>query len=187
MNPNKPVSIIVAIAENNAIGNNNELLCHLPEDLKYFKKITSGQTVIMGKKTWFSLPKRPLPNRRNIVLTDIPDEIIPGSETVRSIEEALDICDADKENFIIGGGTVYRQFLPFAQKLYITHIYHEFEADTYFEPIDPVIWNQISIEPHSGDESNPFPYAFAVYLRRTGILQSGETPEYNPRKNGLPL
>lgn len=172
MNPNKPISIIVAVADHNAIGHQNELLCHLPADLKYFKQVTSGKTVIMGKRTWFSLPKRPLPNRRNIVLTDIPDETFPGAEMAYSIREAIEKCEDHEESFIIGGGMIYRQFFPIAQKLYITHIHHSFEADTYFEAIDPLVWEQISIEAHPQDEKNPFPYAFAVYQRRSGIPPS---------------
>jgi dihydrofolate reductase len=162
----KPVSIIVAVAENQAIGCRNELLCHLPADLKYFKRITSGHTVVMGKRTWASLPVRPLPGRRNIVITDISGELFEGAETVYSIEEALAHCDAEKESFIIGGGSVYRQFMPHASKLYITHVHHHFDADTFFPEIDSEVWRLDSLEPQPADEQNPFPYSFAVYVRR---------------------
>lgn len=169
MQPQTPLSIIVAIAENNAIGYKNQLLCYLPDDLKYFKRITQGKTVIMGKNTWFSLPVRPLPGRRNLVLTDLPEEKIPGAETVYSLKEAMEKADPDEENFIIGGGSIYRQFLPYAQKLYITHVLHSFQADTYFEPIDPKEWEQISFERHPRNEKNAYDFAFAVYRRRLEI------------------
>ena len=161
------ISIIVAIAENCAIGQKGDLLCHLPNDLKHFKEITSGCTVIMGKRTFFSLPKHPLPNRRNIVITDIAGEQFEGAEAAYSIDEAVKLADQDKENFIIGGGMVYRQFMPLADKLYITHIRHRFEdADTFFPEIDPTVWKQTSAERHEADDKNPYDYTFATYGRR---------------------
>ena len=160
------ISIIVAIAENYAIGQKGDLLCHLPNDLKHFKEITSGCTVIMGKRTFFSLPKHPLPNRRNIVITDIAGEQFEGAEAAYSIDEAVKLADQDKENFIIGGGMVYRQFMPLADKLYITHIHHSWpEADTFFPEIDPKIWHLEKSERHEADEKNPFAYSFAEYVR----------------------
>ena len=161
------LSIIVAIAENNAIGRQGDLLCHMPDDLKHFKLITSGSTVIMGKRTWFSLPHHPLPNRRNIVITDIPGEQIEEAEMAYSIEDAVRLADQDKENFIIGGGMVYRQFMPLADKLYITHIHHAFpDADTFFSEISPDIWQLLKKEHHSADGRNPYPYTFAEYIRK---------------------
>lgn len=161
-----PVSIIVAIAENNAIGRNNMLLCHLPADLKYFKAVTAGHPVIMGKRTWESLPRRPLPGRRNIVISDVPGDFFEGAQAAFSIQEALELCDSDQENFVIGGGMVYRQFMSIAQKLYITHIHHTFEADTFYTEIDPAVWHLESVERHDSDDQNPYPYSFAVYVRR---------------------
>ncbi len=161
------ISIIVAIAENYAIGRNNELLCHLPNDLKHFKEKTSGKTVIMGKRTFFSLPKHPLPNRRNIVISDIRGEQIAGVEMAYSIEEAVRLADAEQENFIIGGGMVYRQFMHIADKLYITHIHHSWpDADTFFPEIRPEIWLETRRERHDADEKNPYPYSFAEYVRK---------------------
>lgn len=161
------ISIIVAIAENNEIGRQGDLLCHLPSDLKHFKEVTSGSTVIMGKRTFFSLPKHPLPNRRNIVITDVQGETFEGAEAVYSIDEAIRVADKDKENFIIGGGMVYRQFMPLADKLYITHIRHTWaDADTFFPPIEESVWKQITIEHHTADEKNPYDYDFAEYIRR---------------------
>lgn len=161
------ISIIVAIAENNAIGQQGGLLCHLPNDLKHFKEITSGNTVIMGKRTYFSLPRRPLPNRRNIVISDIAGEQIEGVEMAYSIADAVSLADKDKENFIIGGGMVYRQFLPIADKLYITHIEHAFPgADTFFPTIDDSEWEMSSKEHHEADDRNPYPYTFVEYTRK---------------------
>ncbi|MCQ2342061.1 MAG: dihydrofolate reductase [Paludibacteraceae bacterium] len=176
------ISIIVAISENNAIGQKGGLLCHLPADLKHFKSITSGHPVLMGERTFYSLPVRPLPNRRNIVLTDNPDFHAEGVEVVHSIPEALQLitdspihqnisCSGSKpddspEVFIIGGGMVYRQFFPLADKLYITHIHHTWEeADTFFPEVKPDEWRRISEELHFADEKNPFDYTFAEYVR----------------------
>ena len=163
----KPISIIVAIAENNAIGKDNKLLWHLPEDLKRFKRITEGHKVIMGKNTFFSLPKRPLPGRCNIVLTDKQEEQIDGCQMAYSIDDVLEQCDANQENFILGGGSVYRQFLPIAQKLYLTKVQAAFEAETFFPEIDPLAWEIIEEEKHSADEKHPFGYTF-VTLRKKG-------------------
>ena len=161
------ISIIVAIAENFAIGKKGDLLCHLPNDLKHFKAITGGHTVIMGERTYLSLPKRPLPNRRNIVLTDVQGKTFEGAETVFSIEEAKQAILPQEEAFIIGGGLVYRQFLPLADKLYLTHIHHSFEdADTFFPEIEYSQWHCILSEPHDSDDTNPYPYTFAEYIRK---------------------
>ena len=168
------ISIIVAIAENYAIGKKGDLLCHLPADLKHFKEITSGKTVLMGERTFFSLPKHPLPNRRNIVLTDVPGKTFEGAEAVYSIEEVMDKLKNERkkdegceEVFVIGGGMVYRQMMPRADKLYITHIHHSWEdADTFFPEIDPAIWEQTSAEKHYADDKNPYDYTFATYSRK---------------------
>jgi dihydrofolate reductase len=113
------ISIIVAIAKNNAIGKNNDLLWHIPEDLKRFKQITSGHKIIMGKKTYLSLPFRPLKNRENIVITDCPDDVFEGCTVVFSVGEAISKCSEEEETFIIGGASVYKQFLPLTDRLYI--------------------------------------------------------------------
>lgn len=172
------LSIIVAIAENYAIGRKGDLLCHLPNDLRHFKQITAGSTVIMGERTFFSLPKHPLPNRRNIVLTDQVGKTFDGAEAVYSIPEVMQRIAAQpnelaqndvstsQEAFILGGGMVYRQFMPLADKLYITHIHHTFDdADTFFPEILPQEWKLISTERHEADESNPYAYTFAEYIR----------------------
>jgi dihydrofolate reductase len=163
----KNISIIVAVAKNNAIGKDNKLLCHLSEDLKRFKKLTSGFTVVMGKNTYFSLPKRPLPDRINIVITDIAGEQIDNCVMAYSIEDAISKMDSEKENFIIGGASIYRQFLSHANKLYITWIHQEFEADTFFPEVKDAEWEIISKEDFSiTDEKNPYPYSYVIYNRK---------------------
>jgi len=159
------VSIIVAIAENMAIGKNNDLLWHIPADLKRFKQITSGHPVIMGKRTWESLPKRPLPNRRNIVITDIPGEKIDGCEMAYSIDDAVSMCSPGEENFIIGGASVYRQFLPLADRLYLTLVRKFFDADVFFPEIDFTQWKLISKEVFQPGEVNDFAYSNETYDR----------------------
>jgi dihydrofolate reductase len=159
------ISIIVAIAENNAIGMNNDLLWHIPEDMKRFKQITSGHKIIMGKRTYESLPYRPLKNRTNIVISDIPGDHYEGCIMAYSIEEAIDHCPPDEECFIIGGGMVYRQFLPLADKLYITWVDKSFEADIFFPEIDPTTWEETEREEGAG-EGLDFTYSFVTYLRK---------------------
>ena len=161
------ISIIVAVAENYAIGKKGDLLCHMPADLKHFKTITSGNTVMMGERTFLSLPKHPLPNRRNIVLTDVKGKTFDGAETVYSLDEMVAQVNPVEEAFVIGGGMVYRQMMELADKLYITHIHHSWpDADTFFPEIDPKVWKQLSAERHSADENNPYEYTFAEYGRR---------------------
>jgi dihydrofolate reductase len=152
------IAIIVAIAQNFAIGKNNDLLFHLPNDLKRFKKITQGHPVIMGKKTLFSLPNGPLPSRRNIVITDIPGESFKDCETVNSIEEVIELIKDEPIAFIIGGGMVYRQFYPIAGKLFLTMVHQDFEADTYFPAIDFSEWKEVNRE-DLHDEKNGFDYS----------------------------
>jgi dihydrofolate reductase len=163
---NKNISIIVAIAENNAIGKNNRLLCNLPEDLKWFKQITTGHTVIMGRRTFLSLPKGALPNRRNIVISDVQAEIFDNCEMVSSIEEALTICDEKEEAFVIGGGMVYKQFLPHARKLYITRLHKDFDGDTFFPEINFDEWDELERRKFLPDEKNDFSYSFIIYSRK---------------------
>lgn len=159
------ISIIVAVADDWGIGRSNDLLWNIPEDLKRFKRLTTGKTVVMGKRTWESLPRRPLPNRRNIVITDVPGEIIEGAVMAYSISDAAAMCSRDDESFIIGGGSIYRQFLPLADRLYITHIHSRAEADTYFPEIDRNIWKVASEEAFPPKEDAPA-YTYTIYERR---------------------
>jgi len=160
------ISIIVAVSDDWGIGYDNKLLWHIPEDLKRFKRLTIGKCVIMGKKTWESLPKRPLPGRKNIVLTDIPDECIDCSVTAYSVEDSLSKCDRNEEVFIIGGGSVYRQFLPVADRLYITHVHKKAPADVFFPEIDIIQWEVVEKEEYISDDDNRIPYTYVVYEKR---------------------
>lgn len=161
----KNISIIVAIAENFAIGKNNDLLFHLPEDLKRFKMITTGHTIIMGRNTLLSLPKWPLPNRRHIVLTDKQEDRFPGCEVVYSLNEALEKVKNEDEAFVIGGGSVYRQFYPVTAKLYLTLVHKPFEGDVFFPEINFREWKEISRK-EEYDEKNDFHYSYLKLLRK---------------------
>jgi dihydrofolate reductase len=158
------ISIIVAVSDDWGIGRNNDLLWHIPEDLKRFKRLTTGKTVLMGKKTWESLPKRPLPNRRNIVLTDIPGEKLESAEMAYSINEALSICNNGEEVFIMGGGSIYRQFLPMADRLYISHVHMTAPADIFFPKINVQDWKIVEKEEYAKTETDP-PYTYVIYER----------------------
>ena len=161
------LNLIVAIAENNAIGKAGDLLCHMPSDLQYFKRQTSGCTVIMGERTFFSLPKHPLPNRRNIVLSDRTDFTFENTEVVNSIPEAQAAIAPDEQAFIIGGGMVYRQFLPLVDKLYITHIHHSWEdADTFFPTIDTSVWSVAERSELQTDPETGYTFEFVKYVKR---------------------
>ncbi|HNQ59291.1 MAG TPA: dihydrofolate reductase [Bacteroidales bacterium] len=161
----KPLTIIVAIANRNAIGLNNQMLCHLPDDLKRFKRITMGHNIIMGRKTWESLPKKPLPGRNNIVLSRRVLQL-EGATVVSSLEQALDLCPLNEESFVIGGGALYRLFLPYVDKLYITRIYHDFEADTFFPDFDEKEWQLVMQEDVFPNETNPYRYSYLTYNRK---------------------
>jgi dihydrofolate reductase len=163
------ISIIVAVSDDWGIGKDNELLWHISEDLKRFKRLTFGKTVIMGKKTWESLPKRPLPGRKNVVLTDNPDELIENSVTAYSIEDALGKCEMNEEIFIIGGGSIYRQFMPVADRLYITHVHKKAAADIYFPEIDLKAWEVTEKEEYMSDGEEGIPYTYTIYERKDRI------------------
>lgn len=164
-NEPKKISIAVAIGENYAIGKNNQLLWHMPADLKFFKQTTSGHTVIMGRKTFDSVGK-PLPNRRNIVISRDAQLKIDGVEVVNSLAEALAITKTEeKQVFIVGGAEIYKQALPKTKNLYLTTIHHNFEADTFFPEIDRNEWKLISSEAHKADEKNKYAYTFEVLER----------------------
>lgn len=159
------ISIIVAIAQNFAIGKNNELLFHLPNDLKRFKQITTGHPVIMGRNTLLSLPKGALPNRRNIVITDNPEESFDRCEMVYSIDEAVQAVNGEDEAFIIGGGMIYRQFYPLAGNLYLTLVHRDFDADIYFPEIEYSEWEE-NYREELFDEKNGFNYSYLNLKRK---------------------
>jgi dihydrofolate reductase len=161
------ISIIVAIAENNAIGINNQLLTYLPDDLKMFKRLTTGHIVIMGKKTFKSLPNGPLPNRTNVIISDNIKDYFEGCITVYSIQEAIDFCKGN-DAFIIGGGMIYRQFLPLSNRLYLTIMHKQFEGDTFFPEIDYDEWKELSKEYHPKDEKHKIDFTWLVLERKSG-------------------
>jgi dihydrofolate reductase len=158
------VSIIVATAKNNAIGKDNKLLWYLPKDLKHFKDVTTGHTVIMGRKTFDSVGK-PLPNRRNIILTQ-QDIEIEGCEVTNSFDSAFELCEGEEEVFIIGGANIYRQGLPLTDRIYLTLIDEDFDGDTFFPVIDDAEWEVKEREDFEPDEKNKFRYAFITLERR---------------------
>lgn len=158
------LSIIVAADKNRGIGLNNRLPWYLPADLKYFKAVTSGHTVIMGRKTFDSMGKA-LPNRRNIVVTRQEKLQYENIEIAHSLEEAIELCSNEEETFVIGGSEIFKQALPLANTLYLTDIHHSFESDTFFPDIDKNRWKEIKREDKQPDEKNLFPYSFLVYKR----------------------
>ena len=154
------LSIIVAMAKNRAIGINNQLIWHNSNDLKHFKEVTLGHCVIMGHNTWLSLPgQKALPNRRNIIISDRLDE------APENFELALSIPD-EEEVFIMGGGSIYEQFLPKADRLYLTRLDKEFEADTYFPYINFENWDLIDLQVIDDDPQVDYSYRFEVWERR---------------------
>ncbi len=161
----KDISIIVAIASNYAIGKDNDLLWHISNDLQRFKRITEGHFIIMGKKTYYSLPRRPLPKRTNMVITDVANEQIDDCLMAYSIEDAVNKMDIDKENFVIGGGSIYKQFMPIANKLYITRVHKDYEADTFFPEISLTEWKLSEKIDVDDDKQNDFKYSFEIYER----------------------
>lgn len=160
------LTIIVAAGENNAIGKNNDLIWHLSDDLKRFKNLTNTHHIIMGRKTFESL-QEPLPNRIHIVITRQDNYKVPdGVIVVNTIEDALDAARNDKQPFIIGGGEIYRQSMPFANKIEITRVHHSFEnADTFFPEIDESIWKETHRTFHNKDDKHEFAFTFLTYLR----------------------
>lgn len=161
------LSIIVAVAKNNAIGKDNKLLWHLPEDLKRFKRLTMNKNIIMGKKTFESLG-RVLPNRKHIILCNdknliIDDENVLVLDNVSKLDSYI---NTKEENFVIGGGTIYKLLMPYVSKLYVTHIDEDFEGDVYFPEIDFNIWEKISEENGITNEENPYSYKYVTYIRK---------------------
>ncbi|MFS0656731.1 type 3 dihydrofolate reductase [Bacillus sp. 179-C3.3 HS] len=161
------ISMIVATGNDRVIGLDNQMPWHLPADLTYFKKVTSGHTIVMGRKTFESIG-RALPHRRNVVLTTSPTFQAEGCDIVHSIEDILSLVSNEQELFIIGGSKLYEEMMPHADRLYITHIHHSFEGDRYFPPYDENDWTIVSREKGQSDEKNPYNYEFVVYDRKEG-------------------
>ena len=158
------LSAVVVVDANNGIGKENKLLVHFPADLKRFKKITSGHTVIMGRKTYDSMGKA-LPNRRNIVISRNPAYKLPDADTTNSLEKAIELANEETEVFIIGGSEIFKQALPLLNKVYLTRIDKVFDADTFFPLLNPEEWIEDEREDYQPDEKNPFNYSFITYKR----------------------
>lgn len=162
-----PLAIIVAIADNNAIGKDGNLLIYLPKDLKWFKNTTLEHTIIMGRKTFESFPNGALPKRKNIVLTKNKNFFAKNITIINNFDDVWQELDKDNLNFVIGGAEIYKLFLPFAQKLIITRIHKSFEADTFFPKIDFSEWNLVEKIENKKDEKNPVDFDFLIYERKT--------------------
>ncbi|MDY0101926.1 MAG: dihydrofolate reductase [Lentimicrobium sp.] len=162
----KNISIIVAIAENNAIGKDNQLLWHIPNDLRHFKKTTTGHTIVMGSKTFNSMPFKPLPNRRSVVLTHQKEGNFAGCEVAHSVDEAIALMEEDRENFVIGGGSIYEQFLPFANKIYLTIVHQSFDAQVFFPDLDREEWKEETRTRVDDDPATSFSYSFITLIRK---------------------
>ena len=159
------ITIIAAVAENNALGKNNALLWHLPDDFKRFKQITSGHHIIMGRKTFESFPK-PLPNRTHIIISRQKDYSPEGCIVLDSLEKAIEKCAKNETVFIIGGGEIYNQSLDIADRLDITKVHTSIDADVYFPEIDTNIWQLISEEFHSKDDNHAFDFTFQIFSKK---------------------
>lgn len=162
------LALIAAMAQNRVVGVDNKLPWHLPEDLKYFKRITTGKAVIMGRKTYESIG-RPLPNRTNIVITRSAEFSAPGIEVVNSLDAAIELAEnvslinAVDEVMVIGGAQIYEAALPQADRLYLTHVHANVEGDAYFPDVDMGRWKELGREDYDASETNPYNYSFVVY------------------------
>lgn len=157
--------MIAAVAENNALGKNNDLLWHLPNDFKRFKELTSGHYIIMGRKTFESFPK-PLPNRTHIVISRQKNYQPEGCKVVTDLESAIAACPKNETIYIIGGGEIYKQAIPIANQLDITRVHHSFEADVYFPEIDLKIWKLTTQTFNSKDEKHRYDYSYQTFVRK---------------------
>lgn len=160
-----PISIIVAASQNNVIGKDNKLIWRLSADLKRFKALTTGHHIIMGRKTFDSIGK-PLPNRTSIIITHQADYKAEGCIVVNSLEEALAKVPADQEAFIIGGGTIYKEAIDKADKLYLTLVHGKFDGDTFFPKLDSKTWESLKREDYMPDPKNEHAYSFIDYVKK---------------------
>lgn len=159
------IAIVVAAAKNGAIGKDNRLLWHLPDDLKFFKRVTTGHPVLMGRNTYEAIGK-PLPNRRNIIITRRNDFSAEGCEIAHSIEDALQLVDGDEEIMIVGGADIYQQILPETDRVYLTIVDAEPEADRYFPELMPDEWTLVDDIPHEKDEKHAYSFRIQTWDRK---------------------
>jgi len=162
------ITIIAAVAQNNALGKDNQLIWHLPDDLKRFKKLTHNHHIIMGRKTFESLPCI-LPNRKHIVISRNSNYQKNDIIVVRNVEEVLKIVPKYELIFVIGGGEIYNLFMNIADKIELTQVHYSFEADTFFPEIDPQKWKIIASEFHSKDQKHQYDFTFKTYIRRSSV------------------
>ena len=159
------LTMIAAAAKNDALGKDNDLIWHISEDLKRFKRLTSGHAIIMGRKTFESMPKA-LPNRTNIVLTNKKDYQPEGAIVVHTIEDALNLVKDDTQPFIIGGGEIYRLFMPYCDRIELTRVHHNFEADVFFPKIDLNQWKEIARENIDATKEQPYHYSYITFEKK---------------------
>jgi dihydrofolate reductase len=158
------ITMIAAAAENDALGKDNQLIWHLSDDLKHFKNLTKGHHVLMGRKTFESMPKA-LPNRTNVVITRQKDYTAKDATVVHSLEAAIALAQEDERPFIIGGGEIYRQGLAYADCIELTRVHEDFEADTFFPKIDSAVWQEVWRENHDKDEKHKHAFSFIRYQK----------------------
>ena len=159
------IIMIAAVAENNALGKNNDLVWHLPNDFKRFKSLTTNHHIIMGRKTFESFPK-PLPNRVHVVITRQNDYQPEGCIVVDSIEKAIAVCPKNEDSYIIGGGEIYNLGLPYTDIIEVTKVHHTFEADTFFPKINKSEWLLVESEENYKDEKHLYDYTYETYIRK---------------------
>ena len=159
------ITLIAAAAENNALGKDNDLLWHLPNDFKRFKEITSGHHIIMGRKTFESFPK-PLPNRTHVIITRQKEYLVENCIVVHSLEDAIAISPQNEEVFIIGGAQIYEQSIPLADKIDLTRVHTSLDADAFFPEFDTSEWNLVFSEKHFKDEKHQYDFTFETYLKK---------------------
>lgn len=160
------ITLIAAISENNALGKDNELLWHLPDDFKRFKEITTGHHVIMGRKTFESIGKKALPKRTNIIITRQQSYDASCIVLADSLKTALRIAKTDPKPYILGGGMIYKEAMKYADRLDLTIVHHEFEADVFFPEIDPEKWREVSRKFHPKDDKHQYDFSFVIYERK---------------------
>jgi dihydrofolate reductase len=163
---NMILTAIAAVAQNGVIGNNNDLIWHLPDDLKHFKNLTKGHTIIMGRKTWESIGARPLPHRKHIILTRNGNYVAEGASVVTTLVEALELAKEDDQPFIVGGGEIYQLAMPYLNRMELTIVHHDFEGDVTFPNYNENEWVTGQADKHEADERHAYAFTF-LQLNRT--------------------
>ena len=156
---------IAAIGMNNELGKDNQLIWHLPNDFKRFKTLTTGHYIIMGRKTFESFPK-PLPNRTHVIITRQKNYTAENCIVVDSLKKAIAICPKDEDVYVIGGGEIYQQAMPYADKIELTRVHERFDGDAFFPKIDPSVWTETENISHQKDEHHKYSFSFITYQRR---------------------